>query len=237
MSLPRLNDSLPWTNAGSSSRASGWLHDRRRRWGLAALVLVSLIFISSMLPASRTSRFVEQQRPAVEEAISEPEPAPEPAGPSRMPVCEIEYDEGELGNRRMTADQCDEIFGPKLFRETGLNTAYYNKRGGISRKDIEEGQADSTIRLLISKERIYIKEISWAPNSRALALLQSLQEAVLSSPEPIPDLEFSVSVMDTGPPAAGRWIMDRTEEDAGKAWLAPDFAFSSWPCVRVESQR
>ena len=35
--------------------------------------------------------------------------------------------------------------------------------------------------------------------------------------------------MDAGPPSGARWVLDRIEEDLGKAWLLPDFGLFSWP--------
>lgn len=45
----------------------------------------------------------------------------------------------------------------------------------------------------------------------------------------MPDLDFSISLHDAGPPSASRWVLDRKDEDLGKAWLAPDFGLWSWP--------
>ena len=38
-----------------------------------------------------------------------------------------------------------------------------------------------------------------------------------------------MSLMDAGDISPARWVLDRVDDEAGRAWLMPDFAFSSWP--------
>lgn len=66
---------------------------------------------------------------------------------------------------------------------------------------------------------------------RGLAVLHSIHRALITSPTPLPNIEFSFSVSDVADPTnLGRsiWALSRTQEKEEK-WLLPDFGYWSWP--------
>lgn len=69
--------------------------------------------------------------------------------------------------------------------------------------------------------------------SRGYAVLQAIHRAVVSSPDPLPNIEFIVSTDDKLPPEP-LWSFAREIGDE-KTWLMPDFGFWSWPETKVGS--
>jgi hypothetical protein len=69
--------------------------------------------------------------------------------------------------------------------------------------------------------------------SRGLATLLAINRAITTSPEPLPNIEFTFSVDDWLPPAP-QWALARKASDA-QTWLMPDFGFWSWPETKVGS--
>lgn len=69
--------------------------------------------------------------------------------------------------------------------------------------------------------------------SRGIAALLAINRAITTSPEPLPNLEFTFSVDDWLPPSA-QWALARKDTDT-MTWLMPDFAFWSWPETKVGS--
>lgn len=68
--------------------------------------------------------------------------------------------------------------------------------------------------------------------SRALAILHALNRAIVTSPEPLPNTEFSFTVADVVPDQEEKhypiWGLARKAEDE-EIWLMSDFGYWSWP--------
>jgi hypothetical protein len=68
--------------------------------------------------------------------------------------------------------------------------------------------------------------------SRALAILHALHRAIITSPDPIPNMEFSFTVADVVPDLANKhypiWGLARKPENE-EIWLMSDFGYWSWP--------
>ena len=61
--------------------------------------------------------------------------------------------------------------------------------------------------------------------------MHALHRALVTSPEPLPDVEFSFTVSDLADPTHLRhaiWALTRTSEEEEK-WLMSDFGYWSWP--------
>lgn len=83
--------------------------------------------------------------------------------------------------------------------------------------------------------QLYILEAKFSTttydSTRALAILHALHRAIITSPQPLPDAEFSLVVSDIADPAhIGRpiWVLSRTAKEEEK-WLMSDFGYWSWP--------
>lgn len=68
-------------------------------------------------------------------------------------------------------------------------------------------------------------------NSRTFATLLAMHRAIVTSPEPLPNIEF-VFVADDKAPTDALWSYSRKEEDE-KVWLMPDFGYWSWPEPKI----
>ena len=68
-------------------------------------------------------------------------------------------------------------------------------------------------------------------NSRDQATLHALHRAILTSPEPLPNIEFTFLADDIAPPQT-RWAYSRQKSDE-KLWLMPDFGYWSWPEPKI----
>lgn len=71
--------------------------------------------------------------------------------------------------------------------------------------------------------------------SRGLATLHALHRAIISSPEPLPNIEFAFNT-DDRIPSVPLWGYARRAEDT-HIWLMPDFGYWSWPETKVGSMR
>lgn len=66
---------------------------------------------------------------------------------------------------------------------------------------------------------------------RILAILHALHRAIITSPSPLPDTEFSFSTSDIADPDHLKrtiWALSRTADEEEK-WLMSDFGYWSWP--------
>lgn len=83
--------------------------------------------------------------------------------------------------------------------------------------------------LYILNEKIFNNEYD---ASRAQAILHALHRAIITSPEPLPNIEFSFSVADVvADPGETRrpiWALARKAAEE-EIWLMSDFGYWSWP--------
>jgi hypothetical protein len=68
-------------------------------------------------------------------------------------------------------------------------------------------------------------------NLREQATLHALHRAILTSPEPLPNIEFSFISDDISSPGA-IWAYARNTSDS-RLWLMPDFGYWSWPEPKI----
>ena len=71
-------------------------------------------------------------------------------------------------------------------------------------------------------------------NTRDQATLLALHRAILTSPEPLPNIEFTFNADDIASPEDTTWAYSRQETDE-KIWLMPDFGYWSWPEPKIGS--
>ncbi|GAA97978.1 hypothetical protein E5Q_04658 [Mixia osmundae IAM 14324] len=139
-------------------------------------------------------------------------------------------------DRHLTSAQCDEFF-PGLFHEADRAASWWNARGGIHRSQIDRGTVASHARILIKRNRLYIKHFRPVTTTRVEAAIALIHEAILSSVEPIPDVELLLHLDDTGnsKPGVPMLVLGRRPSEE-LLWLMPDFGFYGWPeAIRVGS--
>ena len=71
-------------------------------------------------------------------------------------------------------------------------------------------------------------------NLRDQATLHALHRAIITSPEPLPNVEFTFNADDIASPNDTTWAYARREQDE-KLWLMPDFGYWSWPEPKIGS--
>ena len=87
--------------------------------------------------------------------------------------------------------------------------------------------------MLTLTSKLYVLETEGKIYSRGLASLLDLHRAIVTSPGPLPNIEFTFSSDDKLPPRAS-WAYARQKNDRS-TWLMPDFSFYSWPETKVGS--
>ncbi|BGP44545.1 hypothetical protein JCM10450v2_000359 [Rhodotorula kratochvilovae] len=150
-------------------------------------------------------------------------------------VKEQESDNYELAlDRHLTQDQCDAIY-PGLYLEIDRARDYWKARGGVTEKDLDDAEAQGQARAMIVNSRLYIKSYSDSQQGqRTKASLALINEALITAPEPVPDIEFVVQTGDNGIPQGAPWALGRKEREE-QLTLMPDYSFFSWPEPHVDS--
>ncbi|GAA99656.1 uncharacterized protein L969DRAFT_86933 [Mixia osmundae IAM 14324] len=150
---------------------------------------------------------------------------------SQRPPPAYEYRGLPVLARHMNQSTCHGEF-PDLYREAERAAQYWRHRGGITRAALDAADAQAHARVLIKDNQVYLTNYRGGINSRTLAALASLNEAVLTAVEELPAVEFVIQTDDSAPiaGAAPRWVFARTdEEDELALWLMPDFGHYAWP--------
>jgi hypothetical protein len=83
-------------------------------------------------------------------------------------------------------------------------------------------------------DKLYMIWVDRNVNSRDQATLHALHRAILTSPEPLPNIEFTFNADDIASPEDATWAYSRKAED-DKLWLMPDFGYWSWPEPKIGS--
>lgn len=84
------------------------------------------------------------------------------------------------------------------------------------------------VRAMIYDQELYIIQKQGGIYSRELATLQAIYRAVITSPEPLPNIEFVFNTDDIIFEHEPIWAYARKAEH-DHIWLMPDFGFFSWP--------
>ncbi|KAF2638290.1 hypothetical protein P280DRAFT_471405 [Massarina eburnea CBS 473.64] len=130
--------------------------------------------------------------------------------------------------------QCASEFGD-LFKEIERAVAHRKSVGSLTESDIDLAwKPEGAVKAMIYNQKLYILESKISDPfkiSRALGILHQIDRALVSSPEPLPNIEFSFIVSDL--PGENYqhhtfWSLSRLAVDE-KTWLMPDFGYWSWP--------
>ncbi|GAA6035919.1 hypothetical protein JCM8097_005164 [Rhodosporidiobolus ruineniae] len=137
-------------------------------------------------------------------------------------------------DRRLSQSQCDAVF-PNLYLEVDRAVDYWKARGGVSLQDLDDAEVKGQARAMIYNNRLYVNSYSSSQQgTRTKAILALINEALTTSPEPVPDIEFVLQTGDNGLPAGAPWALGRKVKEE-QLTLMPDYGFFSWPEPGVNS--
>ncbi|KAK2875961.1 hypothetical protein FQN49_001482 [Arthroderma sp. PD_2] len=144
--------------------------------------------------------------------------------------------EGQWNHKRdrntliFNTPRCQSAF-PGLFYEIDRAKRERASRH-ITRNEIDSiTPKNGFIRAMIYDQQLYVIEKNGTIYSRELASLHALHRAIISSPEPLPNIEFAFNTDDKIDSVA-LWGYARREEHKN-IWLMPDFGYWSWPETKV----
>jgi hypothetical protein len=151
-------------------------------------------------------------------------------------------------NHSLSSEQCSSAF-PVLYQEIDRAQNYWKSRsedghGNITSKTIDLAwSVDGGLRCMIYEQNLYIIESRGLNHfghwwERHRAILGSIQRAILTAREPIPNIEFSIKIdddvkltekhSDTALWAFSRNVLDPVQR---QLWVIPDFNFWAYPRV------
>jgi hypothetical protein len=137
-------------------------------------------------------------------------------------------------NLMLNNAQCDKAF-PGLFVEVDRSVKERTENH-VTLDEIESiPKQNGYVRCMIFNQQLYVIDKSGEIYSREIATLHALHRAILTSPEPLPNIEFAFNT-DDRIPSVPLWGYARREEDT-HIWLIPDFGYWSWPETKVGSMR
>ena len=150
----------------------------------------------------------------------------------------------DRNNHYMTEAQCLSAF-PLLYKEIDRAAAYWKSRPGkISTENIDLSWSwDGGLRCVIYDQQLYITYSRglnhfdhWIERHRAT--LQNIHRAIITAPEPVPNIAFSIKIDDDVNlterfPNATCWVFARNIHDPihEQLWVIPDFNFWAYPRV------
>ncbi|KAG4030997.1 hypothetical protein MFRU_010g01230 [Monilinia fructicola] len=135
-------------------------------------------------------------------------------------------------NLVLTQRQCDLAF-PGLFEEVE-RPVQLRREKKVTRRELDETpRLNGFIRAMIFDQQLYILDTSGQIYSRGLATLHALHRAMLTSPEPLPDIEFTMNVDDRLEGHA-QWLYARQVNNT-ETWLMPEYGFWAWPETKIGS--
>ncbi|KAK0564369.1 hypothetical protein OC844_001758 [Tilletia horrida] len=128
----------------------------------------------------------------------------------------------------LTEGECDAFF-PGLWKDIERAEHYYARsRNPWSRDYLERSCSDETfsqLRVVIYHNRLYIKKYKQSDFTRTQTTLSLLQQAITSSRERLPNVEFCMDLQDWG--SHGLFSLSRAPQQ-DDVWLMPDYAFFAW---------
>ncbi|RDL31109.1 uncharacterized protein BP5553_09898 [Venustampulla echinocandica] len=135
----------------------------------------------------------------------------------------------------LTAEQCETAF-PGIFIDIDRAVKYRKKIGNITPEDVDiSWKDDAAVRAVIIDQQLYVIEAKFSGSGyasvRGLGILHAIHRAIITSPTPIPNVEFSFTTSDIADPTHLQhsiWALSRTEGEEEK-WLMSDFGYWSWP--------
>ncbi|KAI9755477.1 MAG: hypothetical protein M4579_004268 [Chaenotheca gracillima] len=136
-------------------------------------------------------------------------------------------------NRLLSAAECDLAF-PALYADVDRAVKMRSKQP-ITQEEMDRATPFlGSVKGYIYDQQVYVLENGPLFLTRPEAILQAIHRAVMTSPEPLPNIEFVFGTVDNMPNKTAIWGV--THDDANtNVWLMPDFGFWSWPEPKVSS--
>ncbi|KAJ4292583.1 hypothetical protein N0V90_009246 [Kalmusia sp. IMI 367209] len=134
----------------------------------------------------------------------------------------------------LASEECNAEFS-KLFKEIERSAAYRKSIGNVEESDLDlKWNKDGAVRAMIYRQKLFILESKLEDKyfpPRALSILHQIDRAITTSPEPVPDIEFSFVISDIPNRAHAHhtlWALSRLPDDK-ETWLMPEFGYWFWP--------
>ncbi|KAK6525231.1 hypothetical protein TWF694_005377 [Orbilia ellipsospora] len=137
-------------------------------------------------------------------------------------------------NYLMTEAQCDAAF-PGLYAE--IHRAVEDRRSNpVTLEELERVNSNiyGYFRGMIYNQQLYVIRLVDPNFSRGFATLMAMHRAIITSPEPLPNIEFTFNTADFIEEPAATWTYARRHNETLN-WLMPDFGYWSWPEPKVGS--
>ncbi|KAK6517481.1 hypothetical protein TWF281_004133 [Arthrobotrys megalospora] len=146
----------------------------------------------------------------------------------------VPFSPHDARNFIMTEKQCEASF-PGLYVE--IERAVEDRRSKpVTLEELEEVDSATYgyFRGMIYNQQLYVMKM-FDPNfSRGFATLMAMHRAIVTSPEPLPNIEFTFNTADYIERPAATWTYARRSNETLN-WLMPDFGYWSWPEPKVGS--
>ena len=138
----------------------------------------------------------------------------------------------DANNLLLTHRQCNLAF-PDFFQDIDRSVRKHRAPAyNIKLEDLDKlWNINGFVRAMIYEQQLYVISTGGPIYSRSFAVLSQIHRALITSPERVPNIEFTFSVDDRLPPLP-QWAFAREPLD-GTTWLMPDFGFWSWPETNV----
>lgn len=154
----------------------------------------------------------------------------------------------DQGRHAMSDKECRFQF-PAFYPQLESNVRVWLLKGGMTYSGVRStsssldhgGDADQwgAAHLIVYRNALYIRKVRLGNDSRLPALLSLIHQAIVASPEALPDAEWVVTTADKhgAPGHPGAWTLSGMVSNATKVgqWLAPDFGFAGWPETGIGS--
>ncbi|KAF3921814.1 hypothetical protein AA313_de0204708 [Arthrobotrys entomopaga] len=137
-------------------------------------------------------------------------------------------------NYLMTEAQCDAAF-PGLYAEIA-RAVEDRKSNPVTLEELERVNSNiyGYFRGIIYNQQLYVIKLVDPNFSRGFASLMAMHRAIITSPEPLPNIEFTFNTADFIEEPAATWTYARRYNETLN-WLMPDFGYWSWPEPKVGS--
>ncbi|KAF2450536.1 hypothetical protein P171DRAFT_348654 [Karstenula rhodostoma CBS 690.94] len=224
----------------------------KRRTSLAVagafciFLLIATGFIANTRPGGYFIPSFSSAQPSEEAGQDKGVPVPAPSSPhaiealaTQAPVLGSLQEFSRFDGYGLASGECDAEFSD-LFKEIERSAAQRKDIGNITSSDIDlHWKEDGALRAMIWRQKSKLEGEYVAP--RALSILHQIDRAIITSSEPVPDIEFSLTFTDVPDDSTTEthsnhtfWALSRLPHDKNM-WIMPDFGYWTWPLDLVGS--
>lgn len=176
---------------GGDSRSSGARRWRKRYNSASPVVILLLLVLVCRRPSAEE---LARRAVSINDALR---CAPKNELVSVAAVCAGSNSSSDASpldigmDRHLAGAQCDAAF-PGLYAEADRARDWYRARGGVTLQELDEAEEVGQARVIIKRGRMYVASYheDRQQGTRTKAVLASINEAIITATEPIPDVEF-----------------------------------------------